>query len=105
MFKKDENDEVEEGAKKNTETHESHEDHMKHLAGTSNTFVWYFLWQIQRQTKPRRWCYRKMRHNFHPKIFQLPTGFFIMKLFTCNFRRHDTLHNVVFLPSQYFSKI
>ena len=43
VFKKDENDEVEEGAKKNIETHESHEDHMKQLAGTSNTFVWYFF--------------------------------------------------------------
>jgi len=32
VFKKDENDEVEEGAKKNIETHESHEDHMKQLA-------------------------------------------------------------------------
>jgi len=32
VFKKDENDEVEEGAKKNIETHESHEEHMKHLA-------------------------------------------------------------------------
>jgi len=32
VFKAEENDEVEEGAKKNTETHESHEEHMKHLA-------------------------------------------------------------------------
>ena len=43
MFKAEENDEVEEGAKKNTETHESHEEHMKHLAGTSNTSVWFLL--------------------------------------------------------------
>ena len=43
VFKAEENAEVEEGAKKNTETHESHEEHMKHLAGTSNTSVWFFF--------------------------------------------------------------